>query len=356
VETIVVALGKRSYPIHIGTGVLDEPELYGIAAKQVLIVTNEVVAPLYLTRVQRALQSRELETVILPDGERHKTLATFTAVLDRLIDKRFHRDCCLVALGGGVIGDLTGYAAASYQRGVNFVQIPTTLLAQVDSSVGGKTAVNHPRAKNMIGAFHQPIAVLADLGTLATLPPRELSAGLAEVIKYGVIVDAAFFGWLEAHVDELTRLDPAALTHAIQKSCEIKAAIVAEDERELGRRALLNLGHTFGHALEAIGGYERWLHGEAVAIGIALAAHTSVALGSLPRRDCERIERLLVRAGLPTAARGVDADELLLGMQGDKKADSAGLKLVLIRALGDSIVTRAPPLDALRSVLVERLE
>jgi 3-dehydroquinate synthase len=356
VETIVVALGERSYPIHIGTGLLDRPQLYGIAAEQVLIVTNEVVAPLYLSRVQAALQGRELDTIILPDGERHKTLATFTAVLDRLIDRRFHRDCCLVALGGGVIGDLTGYAAASYQRGVDFVQVPTTLLAQVDSSVGGKTAVNHPRAKNMIGAFHQPVAVVADLETLATLPPRELSAGLAEVIKYGVIVDAAFFGWLETHVDDLTGLEPAALTHAIQKSCEIKAAIVADDERELGLRALLNLGHTFGHALEAIGGYERWLHGEAVAIGIALAARTSAALGTLPLPDCERIERLLVRAGLPAAASGVDADELLSRMQGDKKADRAGLKLVLIRALGDSVVTRAPPLDALRAVLAERLE
>ncbi len=355
-ETIVVALGKRSYPIHIGTGVLDEPELYGIAAKQVLIVTNEVVAPLYLTRVQRALQSRELETVILPDGERHKTLATFTAVLDRLIDKRFHRDCCLVALGGGVIGDLTGYAAASYQRGVDFVQIPTTLLAQVDSSVGGKTAVNHPRAKNMIGAFHQPIAVLADLGTLATLPPRELGAGLAEIVKYGIIVDAPFFTWLEEHVADLRRLDAAALTHAIRRSCEIKAAIVVEDERERGRRALLNLGHTFGHALEAIGGYERWLHGEAVAIGIVLAARTSAALGWLAARDCDRIEWLLNRAGLPTKAAGVDPAELLEHMRGDKKADRSGLRLILIRALGEAVVTRAPAEDTLRGVLAEQLE
>ena len=215
--------------------------------------------------MQARFRGRELETVIVPDGERHKTLATFTTVIDRLIDARFHRDCCLVALGGGVIGDLTGYAAASYQRGVDFVQVPTTLLAQVDSSVGGKTAVNHPRAKNMIGAFHQPVAVLADTSTLRSLPPRELGAGLAEIIKYGIIVDAAFFAWLEAHIDDLKRLDAAALTYAIRRSCEIKAAIVAEDEREQGRRALLNLGHTFGHALEAIGNYERWLHGEAVA-------------------------------------------------------------------------------------------
>jgi 3-dehydroquinate synthase len=355
VTTIVVALGERSYPIHIGPELLDKPALYGITARQVLIVTNEVVAPLYLARVQGALRGCEVDTVVLPDGERHKTLATFTTVIDRLIDGRFHRDCCLVALGGGVIGDLTGYVAASYQRGVDFVQIPTTLLAQVDSSVGGKTAVNHPRAKNMIGAFHQPTAVLADTGTLESLPPRELAAGLAEIIKYGIIVDAPFFAWLEAHVDDLRRLDSAALTHAIRRSCEIKAGIVAEDEREHGRRALLNLGHTFGHALEAIGNYERWLHGEAVAIGMALAARTSVALGWLAVRDCERIESLLARAGLPTAARGVDPDELLDHMRGDKKADRAGLKLILVRALGEAVVTRSPAEGDLRAVLAEHL-
>jgi 3-dehydroquinate synthase len=329
VETIVVALGSRSYPIHIGADLLDDPGLYGVQAKQVLIVTNDVVAPLYAARVQAALRGRDLETVVVPDGERHKTLATFTTVVDRLIEARFHRDCCLVALGGGVVGDLTGYAAASYQRGVDFVQVPTTLLAQVDSSVGGKTAVNHPRAKNMIGAFHQPSAVLADTNTLRTLPPRELAAGLAEIVKYGIIVDADFFAWLEAHIDDLKRLDTGALTHAIRRSCEIKAGIVAEDEREQGRRALLNLGHTFGHALEALGNYERWLHGEAVAIGMVLAARTSVALGWLAENDCERIERLLARAGL---------------------------KLILIRALGAAVVTRSPAEDALRAVLAERLE
>jgi 3-dehydroquinate synthase len=356
VETIVVALGSRSYPIHIGPDLIGTQSLYGISAKQVLIVTNDVVAPLYLKAVQAALRGLTVETLVVPDGERHKTLATFTTVIDHLIDARFHRDCCLVALGGGVVGDLTGYAAASYQRGVAFVQVPTTLLAQVDSSVGGKTAVNHPRAKNMIGAFHQPIAVLADTSTLKTLPPRELGAGLAEIVKYGVIVDAPFFAWLEEHVDELKRLDAAALTHAIRRSCEIKAAIVAEDEREQGRRALLNLGHTFGHALEAIGGYERWLHGEAVAIGIVLAARTSAALGWLAARDCERIERLLARAGLPTKASGVDPDELLLNMSGDKKADRAGLRLILIRALGAAAVARSPASDTLRAVLAEQLE
>ena len=355
-DSLDVALGARSYPIHIGPGLIADSALYTTPSNQILIVSNEVVAPLYLSAVRAALGERDVQTVVLPDGERHKTLATFASIVDRLVDSRFHRDCCLVALGGGVVGDLTGYAAASYQRGVDFVQVPTTLLAQVDSSVGGKTAVNHPRAKNMIGSFHQPIVVLADTSTLRTLPPRELGAGLAEVIKYGVIVDAPFFDWLEEHVDDLRRLDSAALTHAIRRSCEIKAAIVAEDEREQGRRALLNLGHTFGHALESIGNYDRWLHGEAVAIGIVLAARTSVALGWLAARDCERVERLLARAGLPTKASGVDPDELLEHMRGDKKADRAGLKLILIRAIGNAVVARSPALDALRAVLVEQLE
>jgi 3-dehydroquinate synthase len=355
VENITVALGERSYPIHIGPQLLDDASLYGARAKQVLNVTNEIVAPLYLRRVQAALHDRTVETLILPDGERHKTLATFTAVMDRLVDARFHRDACLVALGGGVIGDLTGYAAASYQRGIDFVQVPTTLLAQVDSSVGGKTAVNHPRAKNMIGAFHQPIAVLTDTDTLGTLPPRELSAGLAEVIKYGVIVDADFFTWLERNIDGLRALDSIALAYAIRRSCEIKAAIVAEDEREHGRRALLNLGHTFGHGLEAIGNYERWLHGEAVAIGIALAARTSAALGWLADDGCERIERLLARAGLPTRAAGIDSEQLLDSMRGDKKADQTGLKLVLVKALGQAVVTPAPGDMTLRGILAEQL-
>jgi 3-dehydroquinate synthase len=356
VETIVVALGERSYPIHVGPGLLGNAALYGLKAKQVLVVTNDVVAPLYLARVQAALAGRDVATIVLPDGERHKTLTTFGTVIDRLVDARFHRDSCLVALGGGVIGDLTGYVAASYQRGIDFVQIPTTLLAQVDSSVGGKTAVNHARAKNMIGAFHQPIAVLADTDTLRTLPSRELKAGLAEIVKYGVIVDAQFFAWLEEHIDDLKGLDAAALTFAIRRSCEIKASIVAEDEREQGRRALLNLGHTFGHALESIGNYERWLHGEAVAIGTALAARTSLALGRLTVAECERIEKLLERAGLPTKAKDVNADELLDAMRGDKKADRAGLKLVLVEALGRAVVARAPADATLRAVLAAELK
>jgi 3-dehydroquinate synthase len=335
---------------------IGDAALYGGTAKQLLIVTNEVVAPLYLAKVQDAFAGRDVETLILPDGERHKTLATFTAIIDRLIDARFHRDSCLVALGGGVVGDVTGYAAASFQRGIDFIQVPTTLLAQVDSSVGGKTAVNHPRAKNMIGAFHQPSAVVADTDTLKTLPPRELAAGLAEVIKYGVIVDSDFFAWLEDAMPKLRALDSAAVTYAVRRSCEIKAAIVAEDEREHGRRALLNLGHTFGHALEAIGQYERWLHGEAVAIGTVLAARTSAALGSIGEPECERIEQLFAAAGLPTSAPGIDPDLVLERMQLDKKADRKGLKLILIEALGRAVVTPAPSRDLLRTVLAAELE
>jgi 3-dehydroquinate synthase len=351
VDSLTVALGARSYPIHIGPGLIADSALYSTAAKQILIVSNEVIAPLYLDAVRTALEGSDVQTLVLPDGERHKTLATFASILDRLVDSRFHRDCCLVALGGGVVGDVTGYAAASFQRGVDFVQVPTTLLAQVDSSVGGKTAVNHPRAKNMIGAFHQPIAVLADTDTLKTLPPRELSAGLAEVIKYGVIVDADFFAWLENAMPKLRALDPAALAYAIRRSCEIKAAIVAEDEREHGRRALLNLGHTFGHALEAIGGYERWLHGEAVALGIVLAARTSAALGWIGAAECERIEALLTSAGLPIAAAGVDAERVLDRMQLDKKADRKGVKLILVERLGRAVVAPSPDRSLLRAVI-----
>ena len=346
-----MALGERSYPIHIGRGLLGQGALYGERAKQVLVVTNEVVAPLYLARVEQALRGRELRTLVLRDGEQHKTLETFGTILDALVDGRFHRDCCLVALGGGVVGDITGFAAAAFQRGVDFVQVPTTLLAQVDSSVGGKTAVNHPRAKNMIGAFHQPIAVLADTDTLATLPKRELSAGLAEVVKYGLIVDAEFFGWLERNIEALVALDAEALAFAIRRSCELKAAIVAEDEREQGRRALLNLGHTFGHALEAFGDYRRWLHGEAVAIGMVLAARTSAELGKLDAAACERIEALLKRANLPTRAPDVDAGAILSLMQLDKKADQKGLKLVLLDAIGAGVVARAPDDRLIKGVL-----
>ncbi|HEX7080903.1 MAG TPA: 3-dehydroquinate synthase [Gammaproteobacteria bacterium] len=348
-----VELGERSYPIYIGSGVMRDADVLrdAVRARQVLIVTNDVVGPLYLEPLRAALGERSIETLILPDGERHKTVATFAAIVDRLVGAAFHRDCCVVALGGGVVGDVAGFAAACYQRGVDFVQVPTTLLAQVDSSVGGKTAVNHPQAKNMIGAFHQPSAVLADTAALATLPPRELSAGLAEVVKYGLILDRPLFDWLEEHIESLRRLDEAGLIHAIGRSCEIKASVVAEDERERGRRALLNLGHTFGHALEAIGDYERWLHGEAVAIGIVLAARASAALGRIGAEDCARIESLLARAGLPTRAHGVDPDALLDRMRLDKKAGREGLKVVLLRGIGEADVVPAPPRALLRDVV-----
>jgi 3-dehydroquinate synthase len=353
VISIEVALGQRSYPIHIGPALLANADFLAasIGAAQILLVSNDVVAPLYLERVTRALAGRRVETVIVADGERHKTLETFAEIIDRLIDARFHRDCCVVALGGGVVGDVAGFAAACYQRGVDLVQIPTTLLAQVDSSVGGKTAVNHPHAKNMIGAFHQPVCVIADTDTLATLPPRELAAGLAEVIKYGLIEDAGLFAWLEKNIGALLALDPDALSHAIRRSCEIKAGIVAEDERERGRRALLNFGHTFAHALESLGGYRRWLHGEAVAIGMQMAANASLALGRLHAEDHRRIGALLRKAGLPTRAEEIDVDAVLELMQIDKKAGRAGLRLVLLDGLGKAEVTPAPD----RAVLADAI-
>lgn len=352
-DTLEVALGARSYPIYIGPGIVSDAALLAraVSARQVLIVTNTTVAPLYLERLRTALAAPFIRVQVLPDGEQHKTLESFTSIVDTLIDAGFHRDACLLALGGGVVGDIAGFAAACYQRGISYVQIPTTLLAQVDSSVGGKTAVNHPRAKNMIGAFHQPAAVIADTDTLATLPPRQFAAGLAEVIKHGVVLDAEFFAWLEQHIDAVLRLDAEALRHVIRRCCEIKAAIVAEDEREHGRRALLNLGHTFGHALEAIGNYDRWLHGEAVAIGMLLAARTSIALGRLPAVDGERLENLLTRAKLPTHAPGVGSEHVLELMQLDKKASARGLSLVLLDAIGKGVIVPAPDSGLMRGLL-----
>lgn len=352
-DTLEVALGARSYPIFIGSGLLSDAELLASAvkARQVLIVTNSTVAPLYLDRLQHGLDCQEQQVHVLPDGEQYKTLSTFSEIIDTLIEARFHRDACLVALGGGVVGDIGGFAAACYQRGISYVQVPTTLLAQVDSGVGGKTAVNHPRAKNMIGAFYQPDCVIADTDTLSTLPDRHFAAGMAEVIKYGLILDADFFAWLETHLDEVLSLDAEALRVIIGKSCELKAAIVAEDERERGRRALLNLGHTFGHALESIGNYERWLHGEAVSIGMVLAARTSAALGSLDADAVERIAVLLRRVGLPTEAPDVDPERVLEIMQLDKKTTSKGLSLVLLEGIGSGVVVPAPSSDVLRAAL-----
>lgn len=354
-DEIRVELGARSYPIYIGAGLIQNETLLSnvVSSQQVLVVCNEIVSPLYLDQLVRALPGAP-KSLILPDGERHKNLATFSRILDRLVDLKFRRDCCIVALGGGVVGDVTGFAASCYQRGVDLVQVPTTLLAQVDSSVGGKTAVNHLTAKNMIGAFYQPRAVIADTGTLQTLPPREFAAGLAEVIKHGLILDAEFFGWLEHNVERLLAFDEQSLSYAIRRCCEIKAAIVAEDERESGRRALLNLGHTFGHALEVLGGYGRWLHGEAVAIGISMAAATSVALGQMTEPERLRTVSLLTRAGLPVRAPGIDPAAMLAAMRLDKKADRDGMRIVLMNGIGRAVTQAAPDDSVLLTAISDR--
>jgi 3-dehydroquinate synthase len=352
-QRLHIELGERSYPILIGPGLLHDAARVGgsVAARDVLVVTNTTVAPLYLARLERALQGKRVASLALPDGEQHKTLATLNRVFDALVEQRMNRDACIVALGGGVVGDMAGFAAACYQRGVDYVQVPTTLLAQVDSSVGGKTGVNHPGGKNLIGAFHQPRAVLADTDTLATLPPREFRAGLAEVVKYGLIADAGFLDWIEVNLDALLRLEGAALAHAIRRSCEIKAEIVAEDEREHGRRALLNLGHTFGHALETATGYGEWLHGEAVGAGLLMAADLSCRLGWLAQADLTRVRRLLERAGLPVRAPAIGAGRALELMGMDKKVLAGRIRLVLMRRLGEGVVVGDCPEDALEATL-----
>jgi 3-dehydroquinate synthase len=340
-KTLHVQLGERSYPIHIGPGLISETRLYQphIRGRQVMIVSNETVAPLYMDRVQTALAGYQLEQVVLPDGEEFKNLEILNLIFDALLRNRFNRSCCLVALGGGVVGDMAGFAAASYQRGVDFIQLPTTLLAQVDSSVGGKTGVNHALGKNMIGAFHQPRCVLADTETLNTLDDRQLSAGIAEVIKYGLIQDSEFFAWLEQNMDRLMTRDTEALIHAIERSCRCKADIVAADERESGQRALLNLGHTFGHAIETGTGYGNWLHGEGVAAGMAMAADLSARHGWISPADVDRIRALLVRAELPVDPPAeMDRDRFLELMAVDKKALDSGLRLVLLDAIGQARV------------------
>ena len=348
-----IELGERGYPILIGPALLDDPAVLAeaVAARDVLVVTNETVAPLYLARLGRSLAGKRVASVVLPDGEQYKTLDTLARVFDALVEHRMNRDACVAALGGGVVGDIAGFAAACYQRGVDYVQVPTTLLAQVDSSVGGKTGVNHPGGKNLVGAFHQPRAVVTDIGTLATLPVRELRAGLAEVIKYGLVADAAFLGWIEDQLDALLGLDTAALTHAIRRSCEIKAEIVAEDEREHGRRALLNLGHTFGHAIETAAGYGEWLHGEAVGTGMLLAVDLSRRLGWLVAADVERVRTLLLRSGLPTVAPVIGAARALELMGMDKKVLAGRIRLVLVKQLGEGVVTGDYPADALAATL-----
>ncbi|MBX5463802.1 MAG: 3-dehydroquinate synthase [Steroidobacteraceae bacterium] len=356
-NTLTVELGSRSYPILIGSGLLTRADLLArhIPGRDLLLVTNTTVGPLYAAALKQGLGDRRIVEVSLPDGEAHKTLATVSRMLDVLVANRFSRDCTVVALGGGVVGDMAGFAAACYQRGVAYVQVPTTLLAQVDSSVGGKTGVNHPGGKNLIGAFHQPSAVVADTDTLKTLPPRELRAGLAEVIKYGLIDDAALFVWLEENMERLLAHDPDALTHVIRRSCEIKASIVGRDEREQGDRALLNLGHTFGHALESATGYTKWLHGEAVGAGLLMAATMSHEAGLLSAEMVERLRRLLERTGLPTEERSLTPDTVLEHMRIDKKVKSGRIRLVLLRSIGASFVTADYPDDALRRTLEAHL-
>ncbi|MGB6488111.1 MAG: 3-dehydroquinate synthase [Steroidobacteraceae bacterium] len=356
-ETLRVELGSRSYPILIGQGLLGERPVFEqhIQARDLLVVSNTVVAPLYLDSLETSLRPRRVVATIVPDGESHKTLANVARILDVLVANRFGRDCAVIALGGGVVGDMAGFAAATYQRGVAFVQVPTTLLAQVDSSVGGKTGVNHPGGKNLIGAFHQPVAVLADTGTLATLPPRELRAGLAEVIKYGLISDPGFFAWLEAHIDALLAGDPAALAHVVHRSCEIKAEIVGRDEREQGDRALLNLGHTFGHAVESATGYKEWLHGEAIGAGLVMAACISRESGYLTSDELDRVTRLVARTGLPTHVSNVKPDAALELMRIDKKVKAGRIRLVLLRGIGTAFVTADYGEPALRHTLATHL-
>ncbi|MBZ0067446.1 MAG: 3-dehydroquinate synthase [Thiobacillus sp.] len=354
-QTLSVDLGDRSYPIHIGADLLSRADLLvpHLAQKRAVIVTNTTVAPLYLDRLTATLQSAGVDVfpVVLPDGEAYKNWETLNLIFDALLTQRAERKTTLVALGGGVIGDMTGFAAASYQRGVPFIQIPTTLLSQVDSSVGGKTGINHPLGKNMIGAFYQPKVVLADTDTLKTLPPRELSAGLAEVIKYGLIWDAEFLAWLEANMDKLRALDPAAIAHAIYRSCEIKAQVVAQDEREGGIRAILNLGHTFGHAIETGMGYGNWLHGEAVGAGIVMAVATSQRMGWLTEADVARTRKLIRAAGLPDVAPDLGVDTWLDYMGHDKKVEGGKMRFVLLKKLGEAVITADVPTDVLTGVL-----
>jgi len=353
-KTLNVNLAERSYPIYIGPGLIDDDGLYRrhIPSSQVMVVTNDKVAPLYLDRVLARLEGRQVATVILPDGEASKSMDSAMAVFDELLARKFSRNATLIALGGGVTGDLAGFAAACYQRGVPFMQIPTTLLAQVDSSVGGKTAVNHPLGKNMIGAFYQPQCVLADTTVLNTLADNELSAGLAEVIKYGLIRDPDFFAWLEGNVEALLKRDPDALGHAIERSCANKAEVVAADERETGERATLNLGHSFGHAIETGMGYGKYLHGEAVAIGMCQAADLSRRLGWISNADVGRIVRILHRARLPVIPpTELDTDRFLELMAVDKKNVDGKLRLVLLEKIGRATLPVSVDNAALKATL-----
>jgi len=355
-QRVDIQLGDRSYPILIAADLLGDPAHFAALppATTALIVTNTKVGPLYAAALKRTLARRfaTVHTLELPDGEVHKDWPTLNLIFDALLGHGADRKTVLFALGGGVVGDMTGFAAASYMRGVPFVQVPTTLLAQVDSSVGGKTAINHPLGKNMIGAFYQPQLVLCDLATLSTLPPRELSAGLAEVIKYGPIYDMAFFDWIEANLDALSAREPAALAHAVKRSCEIKAEVVGQDERENGIRAILNFGHTFGHAIESGLGYGEWLHGEAVGCGMVMAAHLSQRLGGVDAAFVQRLTTLIARAGLPVVAPRLGAERYLELMRIDKKSEAGEIRFVVIDRPG-SAVMRSAPEAMVREVLVQ---
>ncbi len=362
VEQLIVELGERSYPIHIVDGAVAAPASHADfwidlltrcnAGRDLVLVTNTTLAPLYGAALVRQLETggQHVVAIVVEDGEQYKNATMLEAIHDAMLEARCDRGAIVIALGGGVVGDVAGFAAATYQRGVRFVQVPTTLLAQVDSSVGGKTGINHRLGKNMIGAFHQPRAVVIDLATLASLPAREFSAGLAEVVKYGVSLDARFFEWLEGAMPSLISRNREALAHAIRRSCELKAEIVADDEREAGRRALLNFGHTFGHAIEGATGYGAWLHGEAVAAGMMLAARLSVRLGTIDNDIVERLRALLVGAGLPVEAPALGVDQWLRWMASDKKADAGRLRFVLLDALGRARVASVAD-DALHEVL-----
>jgi 3-dehydroquinate synthase len=359
-QTVRVALGDRSYPVHIGTALLGRSDLLDplLIAPRVALATNSIVGPQYGTALAHALTRRGIKVtaVTLPDGEASKRWESLQLIYDAMLRDRCDRRTTIIALGGGVVGDVAGFAAATFMRGVPFVQIPTTLLAQVDSSVGGKTAINHPLGKNMIGAFHQPVGVIADMDTLATLPDRELRAGLAEVIKHGLIRDPTFFVWLERNLDRLLARDRKALAHAVERSVEIKAAVVALDERETGPRALLNLGHTFGHAIEAALGFGQWLHGEAVGAGLVMAADLSARLGKISEQDLERVRAIVRRAGLPAAGPKLGADRYLELMSLDKKANVGVPSLVLINALGDAFIAPSLPALIVRQTLESAVE
>ncbi|MBB1518161.1 3-dehydroquinate synthase [Aquipseudomonas guryensis] len=353
-RTLTVDLGERSYPIYIGAGLLARADLFKahLTGRQVAIVTNETVAPLYLQKLEASLSGCELMAIVLPDGEAFKTWETLQLIFDGLLQARHDRRTTVIALGGGVIGDMAGFAAACYQRGVDFIQVPTTLLSQVDSSVGGKTGINHPLGKNMVGAFYQPQAVIIDTAVLATLPARELSAGLAEVIKYGLICDEDFLAWLEQHIDALRALDGQALIEAIERSCAAKARVVGADERESGLRAILNLGHTFGHAIETHMGYGVWLHGEAVGAGTAMALEMSTRLGWISSDERDRALRLLIKAGLPVVPPAeMTPEHFLEHMAVDKKVLDGRLRLVLLRRMGDATVTDEFPREVLDATL-----